>query len=179
MKPRRFSDLLIIAIIATAITLPSVSYSQRASAKNNDISVDFVNFFVHTTLSAQYEWKVGPTSSWAARAYFVATGASNNNTIAFGLGAAYRFYILDSRALSGFTIAPAADIFFFKNSNLGKSKISFAIGGDAGYKWFFDQITVEPVLGFRDGFSGAEVIPGVNNFTSIYFTGSVYIGYAW
>ena len=63
---------------------------------------------------------------------------------------------MDSRALTGLSAAPAADIWFFRQPQLGYSEIAFDIGGDVEYKWIFDDVAIEPLFGFRIGFGPAN-----------------------
>ncbi len=59
----------------------------------------------------------------------------------------------------------------------GATATLFWIGGDIGYKWIFDQFSVEPLVGLRIGFTPAANAPG--NGTGAIGTISVYVGYAW
>src|SRR5438046_1837345 len=164
MKNRFISVFLIV--IALLPLLTQSGFSQRASAKNNDIAGDFVGYLMpENTFTVQYEWKAASTQSWVVRAEFLIPG---KNTTAFGVGAGMRFYVLDSRALSGFSVGPVGDVLFFKNNDLGKSIVAFAIGGDIAHKWFFDQFTVEPSFGLRFGITGKEVWTSINKYSSVY-----------
>lgn len=184
MKKPHFAALFTILFTSGLFLIPGSSYSQRASAKNNDLSVDAVDFLVNNTFTLQYEGKMSSTSSFVARIEYVTknvgTAASPNLTTAFGVGAAWRFYILDSRALAEFSVAPAVDLFFFKNTTLSRNSVLFALGGDGAYKFFFDQFTVEPTLGVRIGFApGNNLPPGESTFTGVYPVVGVFLGYAW
>jgi hypothetical protein len=176
MKTKFFSGFLTILVLFGVFLIPGSGYSQRASSKNNDIALDVVDGFINNTFSIQYEFKSTSTSSFAVRGQFVTAVLGSS---AFGVGGEWRFYILDSRALAGFNVGPAVDLYFFKNNDLAKSNIVFSVGGDAAYKWFFDQFTVEPSLGVRLGFTGSDVIPGVTPFTVAHLIGAVYLGWAW
>jgi hypothetical protein len=182
MKTRRSFSLFVVLLLSGLFFLPTGSYAQRASSRNNDIAIDFVDFLVNNTFAGQLELKLNPTSSLLLRAQYVlkstTTSSTNGKTTAFGLGAAYRFYILDSRALAGFSIAPAADLFFFKN--LIRNNVLVSIGADAGYKVFFDQFTIEPTLGLRFGITpGGQLPEGESSFTGIYPVVNIYLGWAW
>ncbi len=182
MKTRRSITFFILLLVSGLFFMPQSGYSQRASAKNYDIAIDVVDYLVNNTFAGQLELKLNPTSSLLLRAEYVlkstTTDATNGKTTAFGLGAGYRFYILDSRALTAFSIAPAADVFFFKN--LIRNNILFSIGADAGYKIFFDQFTIEPTLGARFGITpGGQLPEGEDTFTGIYPVVNIYLGWAW
>ncbi len=182
MKTRLFASLLVILLYSVLLVLPKAGYSQRASSKNNDIAIDFVDYLVWNTFSGQLELKLNPTSSLLLKAEYVlkstTSSSTNGNTTAIGFGAAYRFYILDSRALSAFSVAPAVDVFFFKN--LIRNNILFSLGADGAYKFFFDQFTVEPTVGVRFGITpGGQLPEGESSFTGIYPVVAIYLGYAW
>ncbi|MFI5264386.1 MAG: hypothetical protein ACHQM6_07720 [Candidatus Kapaibacterium sp.] len=182
MKIPHIASLFLTLIFAGFLISPESAFSQRASSKNNDIAVDFIDYLVNNTFSGQYEFKSTSTSSFFVRAEYVTknTGDASGITSAFGVGVGWRFYILDSRALSGFSIAPAVDLFFFKNSTLSRNNIVFSLGADAAYKFFFDQFTVEPTLGIRNGFVPSNAPPpGENTFSGIYPVVAIYLGYAW
>ncbi|MDP4219747.1 MAG: hypothetical protein Q8916_03155 [Bacteroidota bacterium] len=172
----RFSFFFLSLTLLGFFFTPTSGYCQRATSKNNDICLDFVDFLIKNTASIQYEWKGSSTQSWAIRAEYVAPG---QGTSAFGVGGEMRFFFLDSRALEGFNIGPAVDAYFFKNNDLGKSKILFTVGADFAHKWFFDQFTVEPSVGLRYGITGSEVFPGIAAYTGTYLIGCLYLGYAW
>ncbi|MEP7233868.1 MAG: hypothetical protein ABI778_01110 [Ignavibacteriota bacterium] len=182
MKTRYLASLLVVGLVLGSIVIPKSAYSQRASANNNDIAIDFINFLVNNTFTAQYEFKSTPTSSFLLRAQYVSisNNAESGVTSAFGAGLGWRFYILDNRALSGLSIAPVVDLFFFKNNTLGKSNVVFSLGADAAYKFFFGQFTIEPTLGARNGFVPSnDIAPGENTFSGIYPVVAIYLGYAW
>jgi hypothetical protein len=175
MKTRFIS--LFLSVFVIFLLLPKSGFSQRASAKNNDIAGDFVGYLMpENTFTVQYEWKGTTTQSWVVRGELLFPGT---NTSAFGVGGQMRFYILDSRALAGFSVGPAVDVLFFKNNDLGKNIIAFSIGGDIAHKWFFDSFTVEPSFGARFGITGKEVWTSINKYSGIYVVGNVYFGWSW
>ncbi|MEI8134327.1 MAG: hypothetical protein WCH46_04505 [bacterium] len=176
MRTRLFGSLVAATFIVASFFCVGNAKAQRSSSFNNDISLDFIDQLINNILSIQYEFKTSSTSSIAIRAAFV-TPVSGSS--AFGAGGAWRFYINDSRALSGMSVGPAAEIFFFKNNDLSKNNMVISIGGDFAYKFFFDQFTVEPMIGGRLGFTGTDVIPGVNTFTTLHVVGAVNLGWAW
>ncbi len=178
----RLTVLLAVLIISGIFSAPKIGYAQRTTSKNNDIAVDFVDFLVNNTFTAQYEFKSTSTSSFLIKALYVTknTGTATGTLSAFGVGGAWRFYILDSRALAGFSVDGALDFFFFKNTTLSRNNIAFAIGPDAAYKFFFDQFTVEPTLGVRVGIIPENnPPPGENTFSGLYPVASIYLGWAW
>jgi hypothetical protein len=169
-----FAFLAVFAISFSA----SKTYAQaRPSPATQAISVDFVPLIYTFPITLQYEFKSDPVSSWVLRLHYWPGLAADYS--AFGLGAAYRFYIADSRALTGLAVAPAADVFFFSQpQQLGgtgsRSAIGFDLGGDISYKWIFDQFAVEPIFGLRFGIGS-----NVGAFTTISPLIGVNLGYAW
>ncbi len=156
----------------------SKSYAQaRPSPATQVVSVDFVPLVYTFPVTFQYEFKTDPVTSWMLRLHYW-PGLTADYT-GFGFGAAYRLYIADSRALTGLAIAPAADIFFFRQpQQLGgtgsRSGIGFDLGGDLSYKWIFDQFAVEQILWLRFGI-GSDV----GAFTTIQPIIGAGLGYAW
>ena len=151
----------------------------RPSPATQVASVDILPLAYDYPLTLQYEFKSDPVSSWMFRLHY--WPSPNPNWSGYGLGAAYRFYIADSRALTGLSVAPAADIFFFHESLPGitgtqHTAICFDIGGDIAYKWIFDQFAIEPLLGIRIGF-GPSLSP--SNATTTEPVIGLSVGYAW
>jgi hypothetical protein len=150
------------------------SYAQaRPSSKENVISIDPLDLLLNGPLSLQYEMKAGPVNSWVARLHI--WPKLTNTWSAFGVGGAYRWYIADSRALTGLAVDPAADIYFSSDA-YGHNAVVLAIGGDISYKWIFDQFALEPMFGFRIGFSPSSTVGiGTGGRASL----NLNLGYAW
>ena len=171
-------QVLLVAIVVLSVAATQ-SYGQaRPSAKTNVISVDPLGLAYNFPLTFQYEYKTGPVNSWAFRLHYWPShdNSPTNDWTAFGLGAAYRYYIADSRALTGLSVDPAADLFFFKGPQTGRTAIVFWVGGDIAYKWIFSDFSVEPMFGFRVGFGGATA---PNYATGAEAVIAVNAGYAW
>ncbi|MDP4198771.1 MAG: hypothetical protein Q8922_02255 [Bacteroidota bacterium] len=187
---RIFKGIVCFVVLSvSAFGFGSLAHSQaRPSPKTQVISVDPLGMAINQPLMFQYEWKVGPIYSWAVRAYYWPSRAASSGPVsdewsAFGVGGAYRIYIADSRALTGLSVAPAANVFFFHGSELGRSGISVWIGGDIAYKWIFDEFSIEPLIELAIGFGpqgGQSSGPAVPAYT----TGTQAViglsgGYAW
>jgi hypothetical protein len=181
MKRPFLSAVVSIILVSATIFLPKIGFSQRASQWNNNIAIDFVDFPINNVFHGQYEGKLSSETSFNVRAEYVtkSTIDKENPTTALGFGGGFRFYMLDSRALSGFSVAPSVDVYFFKNSGTDRHSVLFAVGADAAYKFFFGQFTVEPTVGARDGFAGSNLPAGEEHFTGIYPVISIYLGWAW
>ena len=151
----------------------------RPSPATQVASVDFLPLAYDYPVTLQYEFKSDPVSSWMFRLHYWPSPDPSGDWSGYGLGAAYRFYIADSRALTGLSVAPAADVFFFRETLFNTSQrtaICFDIGGELAYKWIFDQFAVEPILGLRVGF-GPNVAP--NRATGTEPLIGLSVGYAW
>ncbi len=151
------------------------SMSDTKAQPKNDLSIDFINLFVQRYVSLQYEFSLSNESSLALRLYFAPKSSYTGDYTAPGIGAAYRFYITNERAVSGFNLGPAVDAFFFSNSSLNRSTTVLSIGGDVAYKLLAGHFSVEPQLSLRFGAIGDYV----SNYTGTYVYPSVNIGFAW
>src|SRR5205809_7358627 len=115
-KFTRFA-LFFVVLGALVASSNSARSQARPSPKTQVFSVDPVGLILDDPLILQYEYKTGPVNSWAFRALWWPYGVDiSYDWTAFGVGAAYRFYVADSRALTGLSIAPAAELFFFHGS---------------------------------------------------------------
>ncbi len=160
-------------VVCFVLLVGSTSFAQeRASAKTQVISGDFVGLFLDGgEFHVQYEWKSGSLNSWFVRALL---GGYQSYT-GLGLGGGYRFFIADSRALTGLALAPVAHAYFFKSGDLGRSQLFFSIGGELSYKWLFDNFSVEPLLGAGLAFGGEDI----SYLTKVRPYLGIYLGYAW
>ncbi len=182
IAPTFFSHFSLRFVLASAIVLSLAfgaehSFAQaRPSSKTQVISIDPLGLAYNFPLTFQYEYKIGPVYSWVIRAHYWPAPSTGIDWSGFGVGGAYRIYIADSRAITGLSVEPAADLLFFRSSNLGKSSIVAWIGGDLAYKWIFDQFSIEPMFGLRIGFGGNEARSNATGAAPILALG---LGYAW
>ena len=167
---RKIVGLILTVAIATVVT-STASYAQREF--HSDLAVDVLGLATQNLLQAQYEIRTDDATSIALRAEYVTKDVNGNTAI--GIGAAYRFILNDDHAVRGLSVAPAADVYFFGNSN-GHSSRVISLGADGAYKFVFGHFSVEPELQIRIGVSGAESVP---KFNTTYFVPNVYLGYAW
>ena len=169
------SITVIAACLLLTASVSSTFAQARASVKTQVISVDGLGYFLNGHLiSAQYEWRTSTTNSIHIRGIFSNYGGTNEYS-GFGVGGAYRFYIIDSRALTGLSVAPVAHVFFLSSSKKGATTQVISVGGEVAYKWLFDQFSVEPGVGLQIGFLGDQVpqMTGTRPYAQIY------LGYAW
>ena len=188
MKSVLIKVLGLLAIMAVLLHASSdrVSAQARPSSKTNVAAVDPLGLAVQEPFNIQYEMKAGPVNSWVFRGHWwggLTGGTGSGGTGTWGgpgLGGAYRFFVADSRALTGLSVAPAADLFFFNQSLVsgnGGTAIVLWIGGDIAYKWIFDQFSIEPLVGLRIGYTPAANAP--SKPTGGIATIGLYAGYAW
>ncbi len=169
---KRLFAFCALSIFALGAFTTNTFAQARTSTKTQVLSIDALGLFQDGGFfTAQYEWKTSPTNSVHIRGIF----STYLTYTGFGIGAGYRFYIADSRALTGLSVAPVAHIFFYNSSDFNKSTTAISIGGEVAYKWIFDQFSVEPGLGLQIGFLG-ENVPFLTK-TRPY--AQVQLGYAW
>jgi hypothetical protein len=179
----KFGFTTCFALIALFVITFSAgkTYAQaRPSPATQVVSVDVVPLVYNGSIMFQYEMKADPVSSWLIRLhYWPSPGA---DWTGFGAGAAYRFYVADSRALTGLAVAPAADLFFFREpphaggTGGSNTAISVGIGGELSYKWIFDQFAVEPIIGLRFYIGPADAPANASTIEPVL---GVSVGYAW
>lgn len=169
----KVSSFVVSTILCLVVLSHSTeSYAQaRASAKQQAISANVLGLFLDgKELHAQYEWKSTPVNSWFIRGLF----GSFVDYDGLGVGAGYRFFIADSRALTGLAIAPVVHAYFWRHQYLD-SEIFFSVGGEASYKWIFDDFLVEPMFGLGIGFGGDYI----SYLSSTRWYLGIMLGYAW
>ncbi len=174
MRNKLFSNVAIFACIALSVVFAPNTYGQaRTSTKTQVISVDALGLFQNgNVITLQYEWKTAPTNSIHIRGRF---SSYSTYYTGFGLGGGYRFYIADSRALTGLAVTPVAEVWFYSSSELNTSSILFGVGGEVTYKWIFDQFSVEPGVGVGIGFGGDDI----TYYTKTRPYAQVHLGYAF
>lgn len=171
---RKIKSLGIIAVVAFMFLFGSAREGQAQSRSNisSAISADPISLLVWHVLNAQYEWKASTFNSYVVRGDLYTYGDFK----AFGAGFAYRWYLADTRAITGLSLAPSADILFFSNGITDRSSTAFTIGGDLAYKWNFNQFVVEPILRLFIGIAGNDVPSG---YSGVNPTIGVNLGYGW
>ena len=174
MRILRKTCVVLLVLVAVG-SMTERSFSQaRPSAKSNVISIGLLRLIqVPQFVYFQYEWRTSATNSVALRAGYQ---LAYSDFTGFAVGGAYRFFIADSRALTGLSVAPAADIYFLSSSLLSRTYTSFSVGGDVAYKWIFDQFSVEPIVALRLGISGAQ---GLSAYSGVAAGIDVLLGYAF
>ena len=181
----RLHRLFLVAGLLAAVLVAGstrVSAQARQSSKAHVVEADPLGLAVNMPFNVSYEYKDGPVNSWVIRGHYWGglTGNGAGSWSGPGLGAAYRYYIADSRAITALSVAPKADLFFFNQSlpnGTGATAIVLWIGGEISYKWIFDQFCVEPSLGLHIGYTPATNSP--TKPTGGVATIGLNAGYAW
>lgn len=169
----RISSILVAALLAILTLAPSSdAFAQaRPSSRGSFIGGDPFGILWGYAISAQYEGRISQDNSYALR---LALFPNIDNSI--GLGASYRFYIADGRALTGLNISPGVDAIFGSAGEL--SYAYFSVGGDLAYKWIFDGgFGVEPYLSIRNLFVLSQY--GNDKLSGFRPSVGVWLGYAW
>jgi hypothetical protein len=184
MKP-----IVSVVLAAAFAVLGLFSFTSTASAQarpfpaDNAITMDFfqlVNLKIGSklkgqNLNVQYEYKLDQASSIAGRAVLYPDHYSGASV--FGFGGTYRFYIADSRALTGMSVGPGADLFIASGDN--DSYTIFGLGGDFQYKWIFSGFVVEPSFMLRQLFAPDEISTPGGDASGLYWRLRANVGYAW
>jgi hypothetical protein len=172
MKSRFPSIVAAVLLAIMTIGTSSDTFAQaRPSSRGSFIGGDPFGLIWGYALSVQYESRISQDNSWALRvALFPSIDA------AIGVGASYRFYIADGRALTGLNVAPSIDAIFGSAGSLSYSY--FSVGGDLAYKWIFDGgFGVEPYLSIRNNFVLSKY--GNSALTGFRPGIGVWLGFAW
>jgi hypothetical protein len=167
------SSIVAAALIAimTFGTASDASAQARPSSRGSFIGGDPFGILWGYAISAQYEGRISQDNSYALR---FALYPNIDNSI--GLGASYRFYIADGRALTGLNVSPGIDAIIGSSGEL--SYAYFSVGGDLAYKWIFDGgFGIEPYLSIRNIFLLSEY--GNSKLSGFRPGVGVWLGYAW
>ncbi len=144
---------------------PVEKYSNGISANPIGLVFGFLN--------ATYEFQTAPENSITISGYYW----NFLGWTAYGFGGSYRFYIVKEEKkaiIEGFSFGPAASIGFWGyESSLYSNATSFAIGGEAAYKWVWGGFMLEP---------NVQLMINVLNIEGLAYRSfglGVNIGYAW
>ncbi|TAL68339.1 MAG: hypothetical protein EPN82_10960 [Bacteroidetes bacterium] len=167
--------LFVMLIIATlALSLPSKSVN--AQSYNNAISGNLLGLaYYYQEFDVTYENRVSARNSFTIKGYFFSGFGYYD---AYGIGGSYRWYlklIQDNKSpLEGLSVGPMGMVLFWGSKWSGyKSSATFAVGGEAAYKWVFDGFVVEPILTL-----GLNLM-GIEGITYPVFGLGCNLGYAW
>lgn len=167
--------LLLFSIAAVMM----LSLASNLDAKNykQSISIDPLDFLVSKVLNVTYEHQLSKENSFTV---FFSYYSYSEYWTAYGIGGSYRWYLTDllkdkKIPIEGLSVGPMVRASFWSNDygyDLDNS-VYLVIGGEAAYKWTFNDFVVEPIL--RLGF-------GVTDVAYLGYSGwgaGVNVGYAW
>lgn len=157
-----------------------LSFSANLDAKNykQAISIDPLDFLVSKVFNATYEHQLSKENSFTV---FFSYYNYSDYWDAYGIGGSYRWYLTDllkdkKNPIEGLSVGPMARVSFWSSDYYqleDENSIYLVIGGEAAYKWVFNDFIVEPIL--RLGF-------GVTDISGLGYSGwgaGVNVGYAW
>jgi hypothetical protein len=174
MRSISFVATVVLCFVLVANTN---SFAQaRASAKTQVISIDPVGLFLPGhEVRAQYEWKASPISSWFIRGIYGSVSVGGLDYQGLGIAGGHKFFIIDSRALTGWAVAPVVGAYFWTTDNASSEQF-ISLGGEGSYKAFIgEDFSVEPFVGVAIGFLGDQI----SYLTTARVYGGIYLGYAW
>ncbi len=180
---KKFSVILLLLLIITNFT---DAQEAKQAITANPIGLVFGIF------NAQYEFALTGVNSLALRGNYVGYKIGDYSNSAFGIGCSYRWYMGESKPITGWWLQPSVDIlfwtakwttleisgtypFFYKEVDKEETVTFIGIGGDGGYKWNWDGFCLELSGGIRyyigeiAGLSFGGVAPSLG----------VGVGYAW
>ena len=143
----RFKAFLLIILAVFAFAIPSKDALAQKSY-NNCISANPLGL-AFGLFNATYEGRLSARNSFTINANYWSLA----DWYAFGIGGSYRWYLTliqdKKKPLEGLSVGPLVAVGFWKYSGSFYSytgQTSFAIGGEAAYKWVFDGFAVEPII---------------------------------
>ena len=154
----------------------------QSTSHEKALTIEPINFLLNGILNVKYEQKLSQVNSYTAGGLMVYDSRSEGTWLGFGVNGSYRWYFdlfkTRKKPLEGFSLGPKASIVYMTfNPNVNKGDIEstaiLAIGGEAQYKWVWDQFVLET------GFELAFPLFGTNDFPYYSFGLNAGLGYAW
>ena len=173
---------LITLTILLTVFFGAATMEMKASKYVHDITIDPVSFLFGHTLYASYEQQIAATNSFTAFLGYYSLTAGYWSYSNITIGGSYRWYVKlfddKKKPFEGLSCGPFAAITIVSSTaEYGNAAVSgsyFTVGGEAAYKWLFDQWVVEPVI--RIGF-GLNKVSGFNDYSTV--GGGLNLGYAF
>jgi len=166
-------------IILTFALAMLISSSTDLSAKNykQSISIDPLDFLISKVFNATYEHQLSKDNSLTV---FASYYNYSEYWSAYGIGASYRWYLSgvlkdEKFPIEGLSVGPMARVSFWDSDFYqldDDNSVYIVIGGEAAYKWVFNDWMVEPIL--RLGIGLTEINAGYSGWGA-----GVNVGYAW
>jgi hypothetical protein len=173
MKSRFASIVAAVLLAITTITPSSDALAQaRPSPHGSMLAIEplgLLGIGQFRLFQLQYEFRLTQDNSIALRAALLPAYVGVSG---FGVGASYRFFVADGRALTGLNVSPGLDLFLLSAGD--KSYQTIGIGGDLAYKWIFDSWGIEPYFRLRQNFAGSE-----GYYAGVDYGVGAWLGYCW
>jgi hypothetical protein len=170
----KIKNLLIIAGIVLLLIFTSSSElsAQRVIKNYNEAITANPLALAFGIFNVNYEMQVSAENSLVLGAtYYGYQGWSG-----LGVSGIYKWYLFQDaeKAIKGFGFGPSAAIGFLNyRDDSYSNRMSLAIGGEASYKWIFDDFVLEPVFGIN-----YNVLSEAGLDWRPFYLG-VNVGYAW
>jgi len=167
-------------LILTITVVMMLSSAMDAQAKNytKAITGDPLDFLLSKVFNVTYEHQISKDNSFTI---FASYYNYSEYWSAFGIGGSYRWYLSnvlkdEKIPIEGLSVGPmirasfwTSDYYDFEDAN----SIYVVIGGEAAYKFIFDDWVVEPIIRLGIG------VTDVENLGYSGWGAGVNVGYAW
>jgi hypothetical protein len=160
----------IAVLFGSALDLSAKNYKQS-------ISIDPLDFLISKVFNATYEHQICKENSFTV---FASYYSFSDYASAFGIGGSYRWYLTDvlkdeKFPIQGLSVGPMARVSYWSYDAVWSedaNDVYIVIGGEAAYKWVFDDWVVEPIL--RLGIGVTDIQTSYSGWGA-----GVNVGYAW
>ncbi|MFC2130955.1 hypothetical protein ACFLSQ_05935 [Bacteroidota bacterium] len=176
----KITIILIIAALFISITPNNLSAAKTSYAEA--ITIDPLNFLLNGIINAKYEQKLSKNNSFTVGGVLFYDSNKDGKWLGVGLSGSYRWYFdlfkTRKKPLQGFSVGPRVTIShysFTPDKNVGSDfgGVMGTIGGEAMYKWVWDNFVLETGIVLNFPILEAEG----SNYSAFGLNAS--IGYAW
>jgi len=172
----KFKLTVLLLIAAVALTLSPQESTARKASYGECITVNPIGL-AFGGINAMYERQISKNNSFTAGGYLYSSG----DWMGYGIGGSYRWYIdlfkTRKRPIEGFAVGPRVriDTWTWEGGRVSPydDGITFTIGGEAVYKWIWDDFVLETGIVVNFNVAGLEGL----DYSPFGLVGS--IGYAW
>lgn len=167
-------NLLAVSLFVTFIFVGFSSnvYSQRVVKNYNEAITANPLALAFGIFNVNYEMQVSKENTLVIGGIYY----GYQGWTGFGVSGTYKWYIFQDqeKPIKGFGFGPSAAIAFLGYTNdTYSNRMSLSIGGEASYKWIFDDFVLEPVFGIN-----YNVLSEAGLDWRPFYLG-VNVGYAW
>jgi hypothetical protein len=177
----KFKTLLVVLITVCVFLSVSDLSAQKHGGKRfkNAISINPISL-VWNQLVVTYEHQTAKYNTFTVQGLFWFPGSGWS---AYGISGSYRWYIMNlfqdkKIPIQGFSVGPTAGIMNYGWDGEGifsdYGGISIVVGGEACYKWIFNEFVVEPKFQVLINVTSVDGDPNWAPFTI-----GCNVGYAW